>query len=250
MNGYTSDILYHFVGRNRASDHNENYRTLCKILDTHRVSYPPHDDESCRSTSFIVNWGKSLLSQDLIVPNVTCFCDIPFQHLEIHTSKYGQFGLGFAKDLLIYRGARPVIYIPYHPRDRLSPSPYGTYLLDDICQVYKSFEEEVVDKLPVEEDRVRVLCQPSRTADAAMSGMSSVFGKDFLAFIKAYDSTLSDDHPENYYMEREWRKFLCLTFQPHEVQKVVVPKAYVDRMKNEMPTYRDRIFACPTTGIQ
>jgi hypothetical protein len=76
---YTSEILYHFVGRKEPGNHEQNYSTLRKILSAGCISYHPHMDlDGWGDTAVLFDWNKSLLSQDLIVPTVTCFADIPF----------------------------------------------------------------------------------------------------------------------------------------------------------------------------
>src|SRR5262245_41348680 len=142
MNSYTSEILYHFVGREDATDHNQNYHKLHTILSQGCVSHWPHDDpDGWGKVGFCINWNKSLFSQDLIVPYVTCYAEIPIDNLGIHICKYGHFGLGFEKRLPIYYGARPVIYIPFTPEDRFHPSPYGIHLIQNIEQTFKCFAQ-------------------------------------------------------------------------------------------------------------
>ena len=62
-------------------------------------------------------------------------------------------------------------------------------------------------------------------------------GKDLLAFLKPFDANLADDDPENFYMEREWRKFGNLEFKQHDVVKVIVAKGYLDRARANFPAF-------------
>ncbi len=105
--GYTSEIFYHFFGRRDPANHEKNYCTLLKVLDGRRVSYPPQTAAGWGDARYQINWNTNLLSQELIVPTVTCFCDVPFDHLGIHCTKYGQFGIGFDKQPLIIYGTPP-----------------------------------------------------------------------------------------------------------------------------------------------
>lgn len=252
--GYTSRILYHFVGRKDPKDHERNYQTLLKILDSGAVCYRREDDEPCEDDSWgdiriTVHWDRTFLTQDLIVPTVTCFCDIPFEHLGVHTNKYGQFGLGFDREYLIYYGARPVMYFPYHPKDLSQISACGANLLNDIKQVFKSFEELVVEPTEKQskQNTGRFVGEPPESPQRAISAMSRIFGKEFVAFIKAFNCTLSTDYPENYYMEREWRKYQDLRFEPQDVRKIVVNKSYVDRLKRDRSIYADKVIECQQT---
>lgn len=85
-----------------------------------------------------------LITEELIVPTVTCFCDIPFEHLGTHLERYGLFGLSFDRNFLARHGARAVSYVPVHRDDRFSP--YGHTLLRDIEQVYRAFRVQVFDR--------------------------------------------------------------------------------------------------------
>lgn len=75
--------------------------------------------------------------------------------------------------------------------------------------------------------------------------MESSFTHHFLAFIKPFNSELPDDHPDNYYTEREWRKFCNLRFQPQEVKRVTVAREYTERFIKERPDYSNRVLALP-----
>src|ERR1035437_3915934 len=53
----------------------------------------------------------SLCKDEFIRYRPACFCDIPEEALQRHTSVYGRFGLAFKKDFLVARGANPVFYV-------------------------------------------------------------------------------------------------------------------------------------------
>src|SRR4051812_5389252 len=105
---YISNELFHFVGRSHPTDHETNYQILLKVLDSRCISHPPHNSD-WGAHQITINWDKSIFTEELIVPSVTCFCDIPFETLGIHLKKYGMFGVSFDRSLLIKYGARPVI---------------------------------------------------------------------------------------------------------------------------------------------
>ena len=100
---YTSDELFHFVGRRAPGDHEANYQTLLKVLRGGCVSHPPHGRDS-GIVSVNVNLARELISGGMVVPTVTCFCDIPVDHLALHVRKYGTFGLSIKRHLLIAAG--------------------------------------------------------------------------------------------------------------------------------------------------
>ena len=61
--------------------------------------------------------------------------------------------------------------------------------------------------------------------------------------VQPFDSTLPEDHIDNFYMEREWRKLGNVYFKlnPEVVSTICVPTDYVDDLKSEFPAYADRI---------
>jgi hypothetical protein len=111
---YVSDELFHLVGFSHPEDHPENYKTLKQILSDGWISYWPHTKD-WGEHSVKINWDADMLKGQFLIPNITCFADIPFDCLEIHARKYGQFGLSVDRSYLVYYHARPVIYVPYLP---------------------------------------------------------------------------------------------------------------------------------------
>jgi abortive phage resistance protein AbiGi (putative antitoxin) len=242
INGYTSEILYHFVGRANPLDHEQNYIVLSKILAAGCISYSPHSDtEGVGDIGFTLDLDRSLFSQDLIEPTVTCYCEIPYKLLRIHSTKYGLFGLGFEKSLLIQQGARPVFYMPYSRHDRIGLSFHGVNLLRNIERAFTSFGQLVEQISEAKSDRTHYLNKPTVSTDQIIEDMHSMFAKDFLAFVKVFDCTLSDDHPKNYYMEREWRKYQYLRFEPGQVRTIIVAPGFGDRARTDYPMYAEKI---------
>jgi hypothetical protein len=226
-------------------DHEANYQTILKILDSACVSHPPHNPHFY-AHQIAFNWDKSIFSEELIVPSITCFCDIPYETLQIHMRKYGRFGLSFPREFLIKYGARPVIYMPMQPSDpnRGWGTIYCEALLLDLEQIWRGFREHVIDPVAGESRSRSMGVKPTSAKDAAMA-VDDVFEQQFLAFIKPFNSELADDDPNNFYLEREWRRFGNLSFQPRDVNHVLVDGEYVERLKKERPIYADKIIAAP-----
>lgn len=129
------------------------------------------------------------------------------------------------------------MYVPMRSDDW--QSHYGLTLLRNIEAVVKSFNEQVLQKQPSENSKSRHLGEkPSSTADA-ISAIQSILLKDFLAFIKPYNSELPNTHQQNYYMEREWRKYGNMKFQANQVSRLVVAKGYKQRLIKDFPVYGD-----------
>jgi hypothetical protein len=237
---YISNELYHFVGRSHPENHEENYATLLKVLDSDFVSYPPHD----RSVTFQIgfNWDADIFSGEWIVPRIICFCDIPFEGLGIHTKKYGKFGLSFSLEFLVKYGARPVIYMPLQPSNPLAGlgTIFCETLLKDIEQKYRGFYEQVVHN-EVKGNWTTKLGEKPTTPSDAIRGIDSIITQHFLPFIKPFNSDLDENDPDNYYMEREWRKTENLQFQSENVKSILVAENYIERLKKDRPVYGYRV---------
>lgn len=236
---YTSKELFHFVGHNHPNDDERNFEKLKNILSDCCVSHYPHEN-NWGAVSHKVYWDKSLIKEELIVPTVTCYADIPWDSLSIHVEKYGRFGLSLPKDLLIKYGARPVMYIPMRHDDWAGKS--GETLLKDLEAVYKGYHEQVSSKLTnFNGVSSRSLGKVPNTEHEAIEAIESVFVKDLLGYIKPFNSHLDERHSDNFYMEREWRKLGNMKFSPDDVCKVIIAEGYLDRMKKTFPYYADRI---------
>ena len=242
-NHYTSDTLHHFVGYAHPTDHEKNFDILTNILSTGWVSHWPHDNNH-GTVSITFNWDHSLITEKLIVPTVTCFADIPAKSLDIHIKKYGSFGVSFWRDHLFMFGARPVMYIPTGPIDRVLTT-HRKAILNDLEAVYRGFNQHVTSKHDNSQDeRVRTsrsLGKVPTDERSAIKAMDSVFVKHFLAFLKPFDMELSNDDPKNYYMEREGRKFGNLEFKPGDVCKVFVANGFKSQLEKLLPDYAGKI---------
>lgn len=243
MASFISDELFHFVGRGHPEDHERNYLVLRAVLSSGCISHPPHNND-WGATSFQINLSKSLVSEGLLVPTVTCYCDIPFKHLGIHLLKYGKFGLSLDKNLLIKYGARPVIYVPLRTDDWQSASGGRTWLRD-VEAAYRGFRTHIRDKIGSATTRRALGAMPTSPEEASIA-LDSVLTKDLIAFLKPYDSLLPDSHPNYYYSEREWRKFGNQKFEPKDVRRIVVADTYVERLNDELPDYRGRVWSAPS----
>lgn len=235
---YASAELFHFVGHSSPDDDEENYEKLGLVLNSGCISHPPHDG-TWGEISYTATWDNQLATEELIVPTVTCYADIPFDALSTHASKYGKFGLALPRWLLIKYGARPVMYIPMRSDDW--QSIHGVTLLRDIEAIVKGFNSQVYEKQEPSSGS-RSLGKIPSTAESAISGVHSMVLKDFLAFIKPFNSELPRNHPNNFYMEREWRKYGNMKFEPAQVSRLVVAQGYEERAKLDYPAYQGRIF--------
>lgn len=237
---YTSNELFHFVGRSQPTDHETNYEILRKILRSNCVSHPPHDG-SWGSIGYIIEWDRRLEDDDLIVPTVVCFADIPWGALGIHVAKYGKFGVSFSRSLLVEHAARPVTYVPMWSRD--GGSRGGRALLRDIEATSKGFNKQLLepqeDSLPTSRSYGN---EPSSSTEA-LAALEAIYFREFLAYLKPFNSELSKSDSSNFYMEREWRMLGNFKFKPDHVLRVTTAPEYVERFAFDFPAYREKVIA-------
>lgn len=235
---YTSDVLYHFVGRGTINDDDATFEILLKVLDGMCISHPPHKI-GWGETSISINPEFSIIEDKLVIPNMTCFCDIPLSSMGIHYTKYGRFGIGVDRSYLVKYGYRPVLYFPYSPSDW--GSAFGKDLIESVEVKYRKLLE-LSDAEGVEEFSESM---GGVSTDAPLSSIEHCITKDFIGFIKAFDHTLSMEHPDCYYMEREWRKIGNLMLTQDAIKEIVIPAQYVGRLKEEAPHLQEKIVVSP-----
>lgn len=245
MTGYTSNTLYHFVGNDCPDDHEANYAVLSAILELGCVSHSPHGRRSWGTTSIAVRRGLDLVTEELVVPTVTCYCDIPSEHLRLHVGKYGHFGVGLPRRLLVGRGARPVIYVPLS--EECGTSPHGAALIRDWQAIFEGYFDFVHgDRNEAGEGRRSYAVKPSSKAEALIA-IEKLLLADMFAFVKPFNADLEDDDPDNFYLEREWRMHGNMCFDQADVVEVFVEDSFLERARDDFPQYEDRFRSCRGT---
>lgn len=218
MQRYVGQRLYHLVGSRHPDSDEANLQTLCAILRSMEL-------RTCEVAGqrggmrTVRDLDRPLVNGEPIQQSVVCLCDIPRDDLPFHARRYGRFGIGVCRSVVAQWGGRPVIYVPF------SKKAYGTWgarfpaLVNSVLQGLDHF----FPNSP--ETRSKVEGAPAMDAQEAADEASSLITRDVQAFLKFWDVDLPEDHPENFYMEREWRKFgnlglaLCL-------QEIIAPPQY------------------------
>lgn len=239
---YTSKELFHFVGSNHPKNDEANFTTLLKILKSKCISYGPDFPADIRFR-YSFNWDEMhVLEGGLIVPQVTCYCDIPLKDLDLHMRKYGKFGLSFARSFLISYGARPVIYVPIQPSDYRSGwgSIVGEMMVCNWMKVWQGYEEHAVAPIRPPIHKSTLNTKPGTREDAVLA-VNSILTAEFFAFIKVFNSDLEDDDKDNFYMEREWRMINPLKFMLDDIESVFIQKVYAERLSIEFPTLASKV---------
>lgn len=224
MQTLASRTLYHFTGRSHPENDKENLRALIAILRSMTVQAckveGSRDGIRIRRDS-----SRGLLNGEPIEQNVTCLCDIPRNLLGVHARRYGQFGVGVCRSKVVKMGVRPVIYVP------VSTTVGGSWAeghLAEVSNMLDGLERFSAEPPP---ERSRVVGAPAIDVDDAMWEASGLIKREYLAFVKFWDVDLPNDHDENFYLEREWRKFGDLPLASC-LREVIAPPEYHDELKS------------------
>jgi hypothetical protein len=228
---YVSRDLTHFVGRGR-KPLNQQYQVLRKIL-TERVLRAPKPKRFSRAPYVLRIYRFGLSENRAYRGSVVCFCDIPQGDLGLHMRKYGRFGLAFAKDFLLERGATPVRYIPDRGRPDILPWPgYARGRVSSNARAYDEFWERF--------RRLRQLARDESTnpqLSKLVREVSAFLDIHVLSHLKFFNPFAREWHAENFYMEREWRVSRDVRFALREVRRVILPESYARDFRRDFPRY-------------
>ncbi|MCZ8164979.1 abortive infection system antitoxin AbiGi family protein [Silanimonas sp.] len=223
MQELASRTLYHFTGRPHPKEDSANFDTLCKILRSMTVRAcdvgGSHNGIRIRRDP-----SRGLLNGEPIEQSVTCLCDIPRSLLGVHARRYGQFGVGVCRAAVVKMGTRPVIYVPVF---RTVGGSWAEGHLAEVSNVLDGLQRFSAEPPP---ERSRVVDAPAIDVDDALWEASGLIKREYLAFLKFWDVNLPDDHDENFYLEREWRKFGDLPLASC-LSEIIAPPDYHDELK-------------------
>lgn len=189
--GTTSKILWHFTGGHRLLDSKTNKRA-------EDLKSPPEAFDILKN---ILESGQLKVGQEAIPFFGNAFwqrfcsvAEIPIQHLQYHSVRYGKFALGFHRKKLLgdYYRFRPVHYViepQENEGDFLRPAWDALYLLLHHVDLRPN-----PDKLSKQFDKHFELDWPSPKMASAIYTL--------LNFVKFF--SLNDF--QTVYCEREWRK--------------------------------------------
>lgn len=271
MSDYTSSLLCHFVGRSKANK-DERFELLIKIIKGSKLITNILKPDSPKS-HFQVGSQCEHAGEVFCECDCVCFCDIPNDALSIHVNKYSKFGMGFDKAFIAKQGARPVMYVPQNfeivergdsvdksknsetPRQ---PNEYYPYLLELSSYLLPLTEMAFMGTdLKIKEEQLMSMGLGPwlnlMNNDIRKKFFSSKYHPMFfslmqgmgtqMAYVKLYDATLPDDHPDNYYMEREWRSLNNVTFTLDDIKTIYLPsEEYKEKFQKEFPEYNGDYF--------
>jgi len=252
---YVANELTHFVGASLLPDEPAQYALLCKILRAGWLGRSSPAAPFAYALSPVANdLGESLSAE------VVCFCDIPVEDLQLHSSKYGRFGVAFKKDYLARKGATPVFYVvkdaptlamPHHifaydrpvgergPHWSQPPTvTFGPARRGELFEVWKY----ATIRMSMEADR----SGPPNARYEFMSGpwwsdFREFFSLYFFGYVKYMAVGLADEDKRNFYMEREWRVLRGVSFELDDVSRILLPESFARTFRLDFPGYFGQI---------
>ena len=223
---YISNELTHLIGRELESDE-EQYAILIKILKEKCITYPPHEKNDRGARCLITQYKADFTKNEMYMPSMVCFCDIPICDLSIHINKYSPFGLSFDKEFIARKGGGPLYYVP---KTAAPAWPFGHDSKEHRGHV---FNQKIKECYHLLDD---LICDKNEWSDRAKSVQSFLSGSIF-AYTKCFDHTLMDRDEDNYYFEREWRVLGNLRFNISDVRRIIIPENYAVKFRKDFPSY-------------
>lgn len=183
---------------------------------------------------------------------VCCVADIPLQHIDYHSNRYGKIAIGFHRESIIKSGFNPVMYTLEDTV--LLNSIYQGYLAVDDVNPYnaKSEIESVqneIDSVIAENNLDTYIDTSSLLSDLewiehSHQKIDESF-QGFLAYIKTFDTTEFD----SIYCEREWRCTNNFSFTVDDIAIIVLPREqegerFYEQFLDEVSLPRTVTIAC------
>jgi hypothetical protein len=246
---YVSDELTHFVGQ-ALPGAEEQFRLLIHILETHSLQ-ASYRVEFGAGSYLRADSSKKLSSNAAVRAATVCFCDIPVAYMAIHMNKYSRFGIAFDKRFLMRHGASPAFYVAANAAPPPSPGIGPRSLGEKFDALYQDLytliqgTDELVDSLSPRRSggaRFTFKFSPKGTPpELQVLGKLNAFASDLeavlFAHLKFFDGRLPEDHIDNHYMEREWRKVDGLCFQWENVARIILPDRFVPLLHERLPDF-------------
>ncbi len=292
MQRYISKELTHFAGKGMQPD--AQYDTLIKILSEEWITHPPHNPSV--SGNLVINRSAKISQNEMYLPQMVCFCDIPVEDLTLHVNKFSSFGLSFDKDFIAQQGGAPMQYVPNDSKVKSSleitpelmeeyrksedSSLLYTYLNKSECfdsgvrkynKLFDLLRKLIFEEVSTRSDNPKSILGDSvwdypRDSDGypkfdipkcdqdlpqirndvmwlnrQLMELQRFLDFHLFSYLKFFDHTLSENHPDNYYFEREWRVVGNIKFNIENVRRVLIPSKYAKRLREDFPNYYGQI---------
>ena len=88
----------------------------------------------------------------------------------------------------------------------------------------------------------QVSTQSPETEENSLVDLRFFFNFQIFSFLKFFDHALTESHPENYYLEREWRVLGNVPFTLEDISRVILPASYAERFRSDVAEYHGQIY--------
>lgn len=221
---YVSKELTHFVGRHRPEE--ERFDLLLDII---RSGWLLHRDVG---GTIKINTNADGL-EEMVIPGITCFADIPINDLSLHMEKYSNFGLAFKKDFLVEKGANPVFYLATN----------GMVSEENQKQTREKYFKQNIRKYFSHIQNIKQEIKENGTEKElhTIEQIDTLLVKHIFAYLKPFDASKTDADEENYYLEREWRIVGDVQFTLTDITRILIPERYGKQLREKLPNYYGQI---------
>ncbi|CAL2062077.1 hypothetical protein T190820D02B_40129 [Tenacibaculum sp. 190524A05c] len=254
--GTVSKILWHFTGgplwdsklnkqESIPKPMTQGFDILIKILESSSLKLSNYSELIKVLIPELIVWNKQTrkrekkfnIEKTIKSSPVCCLADIPIQHLEFHSTRYGKFAIGFHRESAIRNSFNPVFYSLHN--SPIMNSIYSgfsviqstdTYYikseLDSIDTLLEDAQNEL-DELEADTDHIdldgwyvksNIESQIDDVESAIDETRESL--KNFVSFVK----TFNNDEFGSIYCEREWRSIHKYDFDFSDIAMIVLPK--------------------------
>jgi hypothetical protein len=237
----------------------DQFNLFLKILGEGWITHPPHSPNI--SGNLTINTLSAISSNEMYSPEITCFADIPLQDISLHMGKYSSIGMSFSKNFIADAGGVPVHYLSTESKvrrlknlsseeiysivnkyggDKLNEHmhetlPKGVYFDDMLREYHELFR--MFEHMERQQSTTPGVSELSKRIRA----LQSFFEFHIFSYFKFFDHRKSDDDPDNYYFEREWRIVGNLQFTLADVKTVLFPEKYSKAFRESFPLYAGQV---------
>jgi hypothetical protein len=220
---YYSTVYWHFTG----SPKGVNWDSMRKRSDIKANPKPPHEAVEIMmkilESQKLLATAKVKITEKLTTEKFCCVTDIPLKDLPLHSEIYGNVALGF-RAAAIYNQFLPVFYIS---QDFIPPSK----TIITAVEIKRQHQTKTTfsHSGPLPEGMLEAMF--GKSCDMVLTHTEDDPSlKGYLSnYIKITDYSVTPN--ETFYCEREWRKVGEFCFKPDDVAVIVVPEAYLGRMR-------------------
>lgn len=219
------------------------YQEIVKVIIPEKRQF----DLKTRKVNILKNHSVTVKSKP-----VCCVADIPLQHVDYHSNRYGKIAIGFHRESIVKSGFNPVMYT-LENTELVNVIYQGYSAVDDANPFGAQSElesiQEEIDKIIEDNDLndsvdTLMIALELEWVENAHKKIDESF-QNFLAYIKTFDTTEFD----SIYCEREWRSTSNYSFTEDDIAIIVLPKEqegerFYERFLKEVDLPKTVTIAC------